>query len=113
MTRPSQRLAQRRTEGQQTGAFTFWFRRPHAVKHAGAWMLNQSAREAAFLTAAFNAPRVGERLELSEPESADLAVSDRPSDHAGHPSRFGRVVQLCDSPGTTRRVTIQFESQPG
>jgi len=69
-------------------------------------MLHQSEEEAAFLTAAGDAPRVGEQLELTALyEAEDLR---RPSSQL---PRFGRVVQLHDPQGTTRRVAIRFEGR--
>jgi hypothetical protein len=112
MRQSAQRLAERRSEAQQTGTFTFWFRRPQSAKPAGAWMLAQSREEAAFLTAAHDAPRVGEQLELSESCEANRAVRAVPRGSASHLPRFGRVVCLDDPQGVTRRVAIRFDSQP-
>jgi hypothetical protein len=112
MTQPTQRLAQRRRNTLESGTCTFWYRRPHAVEPVSAWMLNRSAEEAAFLTSAGDAPRVGERLELAE---VDRGAQHEPGSASGagpHLPRFGRVVRLDEPQGTTRRVAIRFEPSP-
>lgn len=112
MRQPTQRLAQRRSDAQAAGAFTFWFRRPHTAKHIGAWMLTRGAEEAAFLTIVGEAPRLGEQLELTGSDNAGLSVTEPPSGSGARLPRFGRVVGLDDPEGMTRRVAIRFEKQP-
>ena len=74
-------------------------------------MLKREEEEAAFITTASEAPKVGERLELSEQDLFTL----RPGSIAGmdnpHMPRFGRVVRLDDPQGSTRRVAIRFEPE--
>jgi hypothetical protein len=111
MKQPSQRLAHRQTEHLQTGSFTFWYRRPNAARQVGAWMLDQDADEAAFLTATRDAPRVGERLELTELCQSNLAVPRPLPERLSQLPRFGRVVRLDEPEGVTRRVAIRFEQQ--
>jgi hypothetical protein len=112
MKQATQRVAERRTVEQQAGSFTFWFRRPQATKQVGAWMLAQSASEAAFLTAARDAPRIGEQLELTDLGTTSLTIPQAPPQHSPHLPKFGRVVRLDKPQGVTRRVAIQFEDQP-
>jgi hypothetical protein len=112
MTQPRQRIAQRRTNIDELGAFTFSYRRLDTGTQASAWMLDRSAEEAAFLTAAGNAPEVGEYLELTEMEPGSLFATERPAAGRPHLPRFGRVVRLYGAQGTTRRVTIRFEPRP-
>ena len=97
---PTHRTVSRRSETKEDRAFSFWFRRPYGDKHVGAWMLSQSTGEASFLTSAPDAPKIGERLELTEP-------CDTPAE--GSIPRFGRVVKLDESPGRARRVEIAFD----
>jgi hypothetical protein len=108
----TQRLAQRRSDDHQTGTFTFWFRRPHAAKAVGAWMLDQSNEEAAFLTTAGDAPRVGEQLELTAACESGFRSTEYPHGPGSRLPRFGRVVRLDDPQGVTQRVAIRFEAQP-
>jgi hypothetical protein len=72
-------------------------------------MLDQDAEQAAFLTNAGEAPRVGEQLELTNPSTAHVAADGAPGGHAANLPRYGRVVRLDDPQGVTRRVAIQFE----
>jgi hypothetical protein len=111
MTQAAQRLAHRRTETQQSGAFTFWFRRPYTARHIGAWMLDRDADEAAFITTAGDAPSVGEQLELSEPYLANPRDGQQHREPIAQLPKFGRVVRLDDPQGDTRRVAIRFEQQ--
>ena len=72
-------------------------------------MLSQNGDEGAFLTASRSAPRVGERLELSDPGDADQTIPQQsPGCSLGLP-RFGRVVRLDRVEGSTQRVAIRFE----
>ena len=106
MMQPVQRYAERRIPKTPDGTFTFWFKRPKTGDQAGAWMLARVGDEAAFITAERNAPRVGERLELTPPD--DTGVSPEPQRSVSLP-RFGRVVKLYAPQGATRRVGIRFE----
>jgi hypothetical protein len=72
-------------------------------------MLSQSAKEAAFLTAAGNAPRLGEQLELTPSRKIQALAEGATPATSDHLPRFGRVVRLGKPDGTTRRVAIQFE----
>ena len=112
MTQPPQRLAHRRAHTLESGSFTFWYRRPHGTRPVSAWMLDRGAEEAAFLTTAGDAPRLGERLELAESEAVGPTRRDCPSETGPHLPRFGCVVRLDDLQGTTRRVAIRFEPPP-
>ena len=109
MSQPLQRLAQPRTNIDELATFTFSYRRPHSATQVSAWMLNRSADEAAFLTTAGDAPKVGERLELTEPCIADGVAADDSLLEGSRLPQFGRVVRLEDLQGTTQRVAIQFE----
>jgi hypothetical protein len=109
MRQPTQRLAERRTPGRESGSFTFWFRRPNSGRHIGAWMLNHNESGAAFLTAARDAPRVGEKLELTELRQFSLANPEPVPPSAARIPQFGRVVRLDDAEGVIQRVAIRFE----
>jgi hypothetical protein len=109
MTQPRQRLAQRRTNVEELGTFTFSYRRVHTARQVSAWMLNRSTHEAAFLTTAGDAPAVGERLELAAAEGGGLVAANRTQVGGSQRPRFGRVVRLGELQGTTRRVAIRFE----
>ena len=109
MRQPIQRLAQRRTAARQTGTYTFWYRRPHATGQVSAWMLSQSAEEAAFLTTAGNAPRLGEQLELAQPHKAQALADGAPQEPDRHLPKYARVVRLGEPQGVTRRVAIRFD----
>lgn len=102
---PTHRITERRTKSDAEGAFTFWFRRPYADSHAGAWMLSRSAEQASFITSTSQAPGVGEKLELTEPCAADAATC---GSGAGLP-RTGRVIRLDQAAGGTQRVAIRFD----
>jgi hypothetical protein len=104
-------MAQRRTAPTDAGTFTFWFRRPNAPAPVSAWMLKKEEEEAAFLTTASEAPKVGERLELSEQELLSRRVRGIADQGNPHMPRFGRVIRLDDTQGTTRRVAIRFEQE--
>jgi hypothetical protein len=112
MPQPLQRLAQPRTNVDELATFTFSYRRPHSPTQVSAWMLNRSADEAAFLTTAGDAPKVGERLELTEVAVADTVAADESPAEESHLPQFGRVVRLEGLQGTTRRVAIRFEPPP-
>ena len=112
MTQPLQRLAHRRTNVEELGTFTFSYRRVHTATQVSAWMLDRSAHEAAFLTTAGDAPKVGERLELTQTDSIGLVAADRSQEGGPDLPRFGRVVRLEDLSGTNRRVAIRFEPAP-
>lgn len=70
-------------------------------------MLNVSARGAAFLSIAGDAPHVGERIELSEMYSANRAVREAVFPLPPH----ARVLRVDDADGATRRVAVQFEAE--
>lgn len=72
-------------------------------------MLDRSGEEAAFLTSASDAPRVGERLELAQSETVGPSERDCACEAHSHLPRFGRVVRLDELQGATRRVAIRFE----
>lgn len=111
MRQPSRRLAERRIEERCGGTFTFWFRRPNATGHVGAWMLNQNTREAAFLTSAADAPGLGEQLELRQSLEAEVAALEHSRRPRFRLPRLGRVVRLGDPQGATLRVAIRFEAE--
>ena len=75
-------------------------------------MLDRRGEEAAFLTTASDAPRVGERLELAESETVGLTKRESARETGTYLPRFGRVVRLDDLQGATRRVAIRFEPPP-
>lgn len=98
---PIYRTIKRRSKSSEDGAFTFWFRRPYADQHVGAWMLSKSDGAASFLTSSVHAPKLGETLELTEPcDSADSARSI---------PKVGRVVKLDSSHGGAQRVDVRFD----
>ena len=111
MRQPSRQLAERRIEERCPGTFTFWFRRPNATHHVGAWMLNQNASEGAFLTSAADAPGVGEQLELRQSLEAEVAALEHSQRPRFRLPRLGRVVRLDDPQGATLRVAIRFEGE--
>jgi hypothetical protein len=98
---PTYRTIKRRTKSSDDGAFSFWFRRPYADQHVGAWMLSKSEASASFLTSADHAPKVGETLELTEPCDSSDASAPIP--------KVGRVVGLDNSHGGAQRVDISFD----
>lgn len=98
---PTHRTVRRRTKQSDEGTFTFWFRRPYADEHVGAWMLSQTANSASFLTSTAHAPAVGEELELTEPANSANSARSIP--------KTGRVVKLDNSPGGARRVDVRFD----
>jgi len=108
---PTQRLAQRRAARPGPGSFTFWFRRPDSTRPIGAWMLNHDQQEAAFLTTAGDAPRIGEKLELTGLGLGRAATPEPIPPELVPLPRFGRVIRLDESRGVTRRVAIRFEPQ--
>jgi hypothetical protein len=87
-------------------AFGFWFRPPGREWPAAAWMLNLSARGAAFLAAAEHAPGVGEWLELGEMHSANRSVREAAVPLPSH----ARVLRVDDPDTPTRRIAVQFET---
>jgi len=109
MKQAVQRVAERRDSQHQSGSFTFWFRRPHARRQVGAWMLNQGDGEAAFLTSARDAPRIGETLELTELCKTSPTTPEPVPQELAYLPKFGRVVRLDRPQGVTRRVAIQFD----
>ncbi|HUU98740.1 MAG TPA: hypothetical protein VM487_23660 [Phycisphaerae bacterium] len=69
-------------------------------------MLNLSARGAAFLAAAEDAPNVGERLELGEMHSANRSVREAAIRLPSH----ARVLRVDDPDTPTRRVAVRLET---
>lgn len=72
-------------------------------------MLDQTREEAAFLTTAGDAPRVGEQLELTGSKEVNVASAEDQREPSPNLPRLGRVVRLDDPQGVTRRVAIRFE----
>jgi hypothetical protein len=105
MSQPSTTQRERRSEPRRSAAFGFWFQRPESQR-AAAWMLNLSARGAAFLADADDVPRVGERLRLTEMHSAAPAVREA----AEVLPAFARVLRVDDPDAPTRRVAVQLEA---
>ena len=58
------------------------------------------------LTAACDAPPVGERVELIEMQTTDRMVRDG----ATNLPRFARVLRHDDMEGLTRRIAVRFET---
>ena len=106
MSQPSAVPAERRGEARRPAAFGFWFRPPGREQPAAALMLNLSARGAAFLAAAEDAPNVGERLELGEMHSANRSVREAAIRLPSH----ARVLRVDDPDTPTRRVAVRFET---
>jgi hypothetical protein len=97
---------ERRADVRQPAAFAFWIQPARRDPRFAAWMLNLSAGGAAFLTAADDAPALGERLELLEMATTDRVVRN----DARELPRFARVLRHDDSEGVTRRVAVRFEA---
>lgn len=97
---------ERRREPRAPRAFAFWVRPVGSHNRVSAWMLDVSTRGAAFLTAAEEAPRVGERIELEEMLTTDRMVREGADALPGH----ARVVRHDPSEGITQRVAVQFEA---
>jgi hypothetical protein len=105
MSQPSMIQPERRSEPRRPAAFGFWFQRPQTDR-AAAWMLNLSARGAAFLAAADDVPRVGEQLKLAEMHSAKRSVREA----AEALPAFARVLRVDDPGAPTRRVAVRLEA---
>lgn len=97
---------ERRRERRWPAAFAFWFQPDATDERTSAWMLNISSQGAAFLTAAAEAPVVGQRLRLLEMLAHDRVVRQA----HGLLSRFARVLRIDDTEGVTRRVAVRFEA---
>ena len=97
---------ERRDEERRPAAFAFWFGPAGSNRRSSAWMFEFSDSAAAFLTAADNAPNVGQRLELAEMFSMDRLVRE------GCPGlpHFARVVRVGTGDGVTRHVAVRFEA---
>ena len=93
MSQVAQQVIERRVDTRRMATFTFWFRRPQTAQRAGAWMLNQSASGAAFLTAASDAPCVGEQLELSCGRPRDPVAYEQSWEEPAYLPRFARVTR--------------------
>ena len=106
MSQPLDQYHDRRAEGRRLAAYAFWFHPVGGAGRASAWMLNESAGGAAFLTAVQDAPAVGQRLRLTEMHSPDETVRE---EHRPLPA-FARVVRREDEEGVTRRVAVRFEA---
>ena len=106
MSQPTNGHGERRRDPRTTAAFTFCIQSPAANCAVGAWMLNVSARGAAFLAIAGDAPRVGERIELTELYSDNRAVREAAFPLPPH----ARVLRVDDADGATRRVAVRFEA---
>jgi hypothetical protein len=96
----------RRSEPRSPAAFAFWYRAADEQNWHSAWMLNTCTGGAAFLTAADEAPRIGQRLLLREMHCPDRFVRD------GCPPlpASARVLRIDDQDGPTRRVAVRFEA---
>jgi hypothetical protein len=97
---------ERRRDVRQPKAFAFWVKPEHSGQRISAWMLDESAGGAAFLTAAEKAPPVGARLALAEMPTHDRLVREG----AGPLPAFARVLRHDDATGLTRRVAVRFEA---
>lgn len=106
MPQPLDQYYERRDDPRQSAAFAFWFQPTDGETRSSAWMLNHSAGGAAFLTAAPEAPLVGERIRLSEMHSPDRLVRE---ENPPLPA-YARVIRRHDEDGVTRRVAIRFEA---
>jgi len=109
MTQPRQSVAQRRTSPTDSGAFSFSYLRSDDAAPVSAWMLKRGEEEAAFLTPTSEAPRVGERLVLNQPEYAEHSRSSTTAHADTLLPRFGRVIRLGALEGAARRIAIRFE----
>lgn len=97
---------ERRREPRQPRAFAFWVRPLGQRRRISAWMLDMAPGGAAFLTAADEAPRIGQRVALVEMATADRLVRE---DAAPLPRR-ARVLRHDEGAGVTRRVAVRFEA---
>jgi len=104
---PLDQYHDRRAEPRRPAAFAFWFAPAGGGRRASAWMLNYSTRGAAFLTAAQNTPRVGDRIRLTEMYADDPLIRQ---EHLPLP-QFARVLRCEEEEGgATRRVAVRFET---
>ncbi len=106
MRQPDTHFIERRRDPRQPKAFAFWIRPSGGHERISAWMLDISAGGAAFLTAAAEAPPVGQRLELLEMQTSDQTVREG----AQPLPAYARVLRHDPVEGTTRRVAIRFEA---